>query len=92
MDHKELSLLLTTAAAASTARVLADGRGTGRHISKAQAYRLYGRSYVDRWMAEGLIASIPQTGKTSKNCIDTAIIEQVAARSNRNTYLPVAER
>ena len=69
--------------------------GTGHALSvhgrvadqytKAEAYRLYGRSDVDRWIAEGLI-------RVSKKCIVRVELERVAAASNRVSYLPVAER
>jgi hypothetical protein len=54
--------------------------------TKAEAYRLYGRSNIDRWLTEGLL--IPD----SKNRLDKVALAQIAARSNRTTYLPVAER
>ena len=53
--------------------------------SKTQAYQLYGRSTVDRWISEGLI-------KVNRKKIDRAKLEAVAAASNRRTYLPVADR
>ncbi|MGZ3937042.1 MAG: hypothetical protein ACXVMS_18800 [Flavisolibacter sp.] len=53
-------------------------------FTKQQAYRLYGRSDVDRWIAEGLIPSDER--------IDRVTVERIASQSNRITYLPVAER
>lgn len=56
--------------------------------TKAQAYRLYGRSNVDRWIGEGLLKS----ARISQKSIDREELEHVACTSNRATYLPVAER
>ncbi|CAN5175561.1 hypothetical protein BH09BAC6_BH09BAC6_24180 [soil metagenome] len=53
--------------------------------TKSEAYALYGRSNVDRWLNEGIIRIIHKK-------IDRSKLETVAASSNRNTYLPVTER
>lgn len=53
--------------------------------SKSAAYRLYGRTNVDRWIAEGLISIINKK-------LDRRKLEAISACSNRHTYLPVAER
>ena len=53
--------------------------------TKAGAYRLYGRSSVDRWIAEGLLT-------VSSNLIERTLLDKVAFASNRRTYLPVADR
>lgn len=86
MEHSEFTQLLTrtTAAGAKNALALCDNQPDA--ITKSQAYRLYGRSDVDRWLSEGLIA--PNT----KNRLDQVALAQIAARSNRITYLPAAER
>ena len=60
-------------------------------MTKADAYRLYGRSNVDRWLREGLI-SIGHPTETSQIFFDRSELEAVAASSNRITYLPVADR
>jgi hypothetical protein len=85
MKRNELVPLLTRSAAAGAAKALALCGNQPKAVSKSQAYRLYGRSDVDRWLAEGLIHAV-------KNRIDKAALERIASRSNRNTYLPVAER
>lgn len=54
-------------------------------ISKSEAYRRYGRTVVDRWLAEGLIQP---DGKT----ISREQLAAVAAASNRLSYLAVKER
>jgi hypothetical protein len=54
-------------------------------LSKTEAYKIYGRSNVDRWLSEKLI-------KISGKRIYRVALEAIAASSNRVTYLPVAER
>lgn len=86
MERSELIFLLTRTAAAGAKQALARCDKQPDAITKSQAYRLYGRSDIDRWLSEGLIA--PNT----KNRLDQVALAQIAARSNRITYLPVAER
>jgi len=84
MERKQLALFFSQSAAASTQKVLRQCGTLPASFTKQQAYRLYGRSDIDRWIAEGLILS--------KERIDRAALERIASRSNRITYLPVAER
>lgn len=86
MERKELALLLTRIAAAGAEKALANCGNQPDAITKSQAYRLYGRSDVDRWLSEKLL--IP----TKKNRLDKAALMRIASQSNRTTYLPVAER
>ena len=57
MELKELSLLLQCSIQEGVTQALAEGKPLPNTITKAEAYRLYGRSDVDRWLAEGLITS-----------------------------------
>ena len=86
MERSELTFLLTRTTAAGAKNALALCENQPDAITKSQAYRLYGRSDVDRWLREGLL--VP----TTKNRLDKAALARIAARSNRTTYLPVAER
>lgn len=91
MKLKELVNLLKTAAEQGVSNALAES-GLQDWLTKADAYRIYGRGNVDRWVSEGLISSHPCEGGTSRKCLDRKELETVAASSNRITYLPVAER
>lgn len=86
MERSELTQLLTRTAAAGATKALALCENQPDAITKSQAYRLYGRSDVDRWLNEKLL--IPN----AKNRLDKAALARIAAGSNRSTYLPVAER
>jgi len=85
MERSELTHLLTRTAAAGATNALALCDHQPDAITKSQAYRLYGRSDVDRWLSEGLL-------HLTKKHFDRAELQRVAACSNRITYLPVAER
>jgi hypothetical protein len=85
MKPDELIGLFTAAAVAGANEVLATERLLPETLSTSEAYRRYGRTCVDRWIAEGLIT--PHGTKISR-----AVLEAVSATSNRLTYLPVAER
>jgi hypothetical protein len=85
MKSLELIGLFAAAAAAGANEVLATERMLPQTISKSEAYRRYGRTCVDRWIAEGLIKP---DGKT----LSRTALEAISAASNRLTYLPVAER
>jgi len=85
MKINELTTILKIAAKAGAEKALAGSGGLPESISKAEAYRLYGRGNVDRWLQEWLI-------QVSDKNIDRVKLERVAAASNRRTYLPVTER
>ena len=85
MKINELTSILKIAAKAGAEKALAGCGALSEGINKAEAYRLYGRGNVDRWLLEGLI-------QVSNKNIDREKLEAVAAASNRRTYLPVTER
>ena len=85
MKINELTSILKIAAKAGAEKALAGCGGLPDGISKAEAYRLYGRANVDRWLREGLL-------EVSNKNLDRVKLERVAAASNRRTYLPVTER
>ena len=92
MKLKELSFLLKTAVIAGADKALATTCQFSERITKAEAYRLYGRNNVDRWLSEGLIAFNSVSSSISKRTFDRQQLESIAESCNRCTYLPVAER
>ena len=84
METEEIIHLLKKSALAGADRHIPK-HASPRSINKATAYRLYGRTNVDRWIAERLI--LPQ-GKL----FDSEQLAKIADASNRITYLPVQER
>jgi len=91
MKYMELAMLLKNAAEQGTAKAINEERSVPDRLTKADAYRLYGRSNVDRWLREGLI-SAQQPTDTSQIFLDRSELEAVAASSNRITYLPITDR
>jgi len=85
MERDELILLLTRSVLAGAQKALALCGTQPQAIIRSQACRVYGRSNIDRWLAEGLLV-------ITKNRLDKAVLERIAQQSNRHTYLPVAER
>ncbi len=86
MNFSELITGLKEAAANGAAKALAGISAMPVEISKTEAYCRYGRTCVDRWLAEGLLS------EPSPKRINREQLEAVASTSNRMTYLPVAER
>ena len=91
MKLKEFIPQLNNAVQAGAKKALSHSGILQATCSKAAAYRLFGRSIVDRWFAEGLLTTIANKGKVS-NKIDRTQLERVAAASNRTSYLAVADR
>lgn len=85
MKLTELINLLNNATAEGAGTVLSASGIMQDQLSKSDAYKIYGRSNVDRWLSENLI-------KISNRRINRLMLEAIAASSNRVTYLPVAER
>lgn len=85
MSIRELTALLNTATTHGTTKAMSASGIVKEGFSKSYAYRYYGRSNVDRWISEGLIA-------IDNKKFDRLKLEAVAAASNRRTYLPVADR
>jgi len=85
MRITELIAILKIAANAGAEKALAQCGNLPAGITKAAAYRQYGRTNIDRWLRENLIEF------TNKH-FDRAKLAQIAAASNRVTYLQVAER
>ncbi|MNL49023.1 hypothetical protein D3C87_1719260 [compost metagenome] len=92
MKLKEFSFLLKEAVLDGTNDALMATGQLPDTLTKAQAFRLYGRSNIERWLSEGLINAVKHRGNSSKKFIDRLKLEAVARASNRTTYLPVSER
>jgi len=92
MIIRDISGLLKEAVTAGANKALAESGQLPDTLTRAQAYRLYGRNNVDRWCKEKLIHPVARAGSGKKKFIDRLKLEAVARASNRMTYLQVAER
>ncbi|MDR0266041.1 MAG: hypothetical protein LBJ04_22700 [Sphingobacterium sp.] len=54
IDH-ELAILLREAARLGASEALIQAGLSESHISKSKAYKLYGRTKVDKWISSGLV-------------------------------------
>lgn len=91
MNYTQLTALLKNAVEQGTANAIKEEKPVSDQLTKADAYRLDGRSNEDRWLREGLI-SIGQPTDTSQIFFDRSELEAIAASSNRITYLPARDR
>jgi hypothetical protein len=92
MRLKEFSGIFQTAIMDGANKAFAASGIMQDQLTKAEAYRRYGRDNVDRWLKEGLLKPSNKHAPISPKLIDRAKLESVAETSNRITYLPVAER
>lgn len=56
------------------------------YMSKSEAYKMYGRRQVDRWLREGLIKKIKDGTDTSNIRLDRVELETCAKTSNRASW------
>jgi hypothetical protein len=92
MMLNELSILLKKSVTIGVDNALTTHCPLKDRLNKAEAYRLYGRAQVDRWISEGLFKPFKGQIYISKSGINREKLEAVAAASNRGTYLPVSNR
>lgn len=91
ITHVELSSLLFSASLAGAAEAMENFSPIEEIITIAKAYRLCGRSNVDRWLSEKLLILIPLT-KGNKLGVSRRELDKVASQNNTVTYLSSTER
>ena len=89
---KELSILFQSAVKAGSEKCFSDGELLKQQLSLSEAYAIYGRTNLDRWITEKLIVTSICGNGTLRKSISRAQMEAIAFKSNRISYLPVAER
>lgn len=92
MSMTDLRALLIEAGEVSSNKVLSKAGLLKPNLSKQEAYKMYGASFVERWIKEGLIHPERDGSGTSKWRIDRSEIEAVSKASNRHTFLNTDER
>lgn len=90
MKTRELFFYLKQAIEDGASKALIATAAVPKLINKAQAYRQYGRSNIDRWILEDILH--PVSTQTSQILFDPEDLESISKSNNRITYLQVAER
>lgn len=86
MDYRTLSHLMKEAAEYGIKAALVETGQISPYLSKMQAYKLYGRGLVNRWVKEGLVKPT-RDGAGSKWRYDRRELELVARTNNVATFL-----
>lgn len=86
ITFRELQELLTEAAELGAKAALAQSGHLKPMISKSEAYRIYKRGKVDRWIREGLVVPVKDGINSSTMRIDRIQIDTVAKTSNRISW------
>ncbi len=92
MQLTDLTIILKSAVEVGVNRAFNEGVFLQDYLKKSDAYKLYGRSIIDRWIREGLIQLQSLNGEVPRKFIDRRGLEELALSSNRVTYLQVADR
>jgi hypothetical protein len=92
MSENVLRAMLQDAAELGSMAVLVRHGLVKSYISKQDAYNMYGRRIVDRWILEKLITPLKDGQTSSKWRINSLQIESIAKASNRPSYRSVLQR
>ena len=87
----QLKELLVDAAEIAASKAMENLGSLPPFISKAEAYRMYGRKQVDRWIAEGILKQYKDGNNTSKIRISRQNIMAVAKASNRINNISIQQ-
>lgn len=92
ITNVELTRLMSEASEIGAQKALVAVGALSPNISKQEAYKLYGRTDVDRWIKEGHLVANKDGNHSAKCRIDRVKIAELSKKSNRHTYLMVSER
>jgi hypothetical protein len=83
MKIEDFSLLMLNAVNVGVAKAIAESGVISPLISNADAYRIYVRSNVDRWLTEHQITPLSAPRKGSKRFLDRTKLNGIAATSSK---------
>lgn len=86
LSFAELKDLMTISSEAGAKKAMIELGHISPTISKAQAYRMYGKGTVDRWIRESLIKPEKDGTNSSKMRIDRLEIDRISKASNRASW------
>ena len=93
MNLEDLTCLFKVSVARGAGKAIAENGTLACRLTKAQAYSLYDRTVIDRWILDELLVPCPTgTGITYKTLFDNKTLETYAASSNSIPCLQVADR
>ena len=82
----ELRNLLADAAELGATRALIHVGQLRPFLSQSEAYKIYGRKLIERWIKEGLIKAEKDGARNSGVRLDRLRLEVLAKSSNRASY------
>lgn len=91
LERFDLKMLLADAMEIGMKKAMVETGVLKPYMSKNEAYRVYGRGIVDRWLREDLIKPI-KDGACAKARLSRMDLEILSKCSNRRTYLSTNER
>ncbi|WP_448104686.1 hypothetical protein [Pedobacter panaciterrae] len=86
LDIYKLEGLLQDAANLGATKALTDAGVLKPFISKSEAYRIYSRRLIDRWLAENLIEPEKDGAGNAKLRLSRVRLEVLARTSNRVSW------
>lgn len=92
ISRSQLATLLAQAAELGAKKALSETGVIKPYLKKSEAYRLYGRANVERWIQEGLVTPRKDGNDSAAWRLERIELNAIAMTSNRHTYLPVEER
>lgn len=85
LEVYQLRNLLADAAEMGATKALSQSGAIKPYLSKSEAYKIYGRRNIDRWIKEKLLKKITD-GISTKVRLDRSQLEAVAKSSNRASW------
>ena len=92
ITRSQLAQLMAEAAEIGATRALSAIGAIKPYLKKSEAYRMYGKANVERWLMEGLITPRKDGDNSAAWRLDRTELQAIAKASNRHSYLPVEDR
>ncbi len=86
LDARQIRILMQDSMELGVKKTLVELGLLTPYLSKQQAYKMYGRAQVDRWLKEKLIGKIKDGTNTSSMRLSRMELEMVAKTSNRMSW------
>lgn len=87
-----LRILLSEAAELGAIKALAKAGVIRPFINKSEAFKLYGRTNIEKWLKAGLITPRKDGAKSCQWRLERSELETVAKANNWSAYIPIEDR